>query len=316
MTVETTTEVLAILQLLLTKGLGRKSLWRLFARSKAIGLDLSEAVLLSPKAISDQFALRGTITEAIAEARVPAELLLAALNKNDIQILVGTFKDYPECLKTILGDDAPPVLFAKGNISLLRLKSVGFCGSRRASEKGLRVTGSCAELLAEKGFNVVSGYANGVDLPAHGAALTSGDTTTFVLAEGILRFKVKAEVSGFLENEKYVAVSEFLPNIPWEAHNAMQRNKTICGLSRAMILIEAGLSGGTFAAGEEALKLRLPLFVVDYADPPASAEGNPHFLKNGAIPLRNGRSSLETLLDTLSKERPLQDTCQLQISAG
>lgn len=61
----------------------------------------------------------------------------------------------------------------------------------------------------------------------------------------------------------------------------MKRNSTIIGLSDAMILVESGLSGGTFAAGEETLKRSRPLFVVDFASPEASAEANPFFIERG-----------------------------------
>ena len=66
----------------------------------------------------------------------------------------------------------------------------------------------------------------------------------------------------------------------------MKRNGTIVGLSDAMVLVESGASGGTFAAGTEALKRDHPLFVVDFAEPGSSAEANPHFIDHGGIPIR------------------------------
>jgi len=52
-----------------------------------------------------------------------------------------------------------------------------------------------------------------------------------------------------------------------------------------MILVESGLTGGTFAAGEETLKRNRPLFVIDFADPGPSAEANPHFINHGGMPI-------------------------------
>jgi len=149
----------------------------------------------------------------------------------------------------------------------------------------------------------VSGYANGTDLAAHCGALAVNGATTFVLGEGILNFRTKPEVAELLNEENYVAVSEFSPQMKWKVRNAMQRNRTICGLSNAMIMIESNLSGGTFAAGEIILKLNQPLFVVHYAEPPKSAEGNRHFLDRSAKPLqknREGKPNLKAVFEVLA----------------
>ena len=88
-----------------------------------------------------------------------------------------------------------------------------------------------------------------------------------------------------------VVVSEFPPNLPWSVQNAMQRNRTICGLVNALIVIEAGTTGGTWEAGLSALRLGVPLFVLDYSDPAPSGMGNPALLRKGgqALPCRPGQ---------------------------
>ena len=158
--------------------------------------------------------------------------------------------------------------------------------------------------LSRHGINVVSGYAQGVDLAAHKAALESGGTTTFVLAEGILKFKLKQEIKDLITDENYVVISQFLPKLTWLTRNAMQRNKTICGLSNAVVIIESGLAGGTFEAGKAALELKRPLFVLEYAHPPVSAEGNIYFIRRGAKTLRkrNGHPYLEELLHVVEND--------------
>jgi DNA protecting protein DprA len=226
------------------------------------------------------------------------------LHRQGVQILVRGKPDYPARLTQVLGETAPPVLFAKGNLSILERKTVGFCGSRKTSAKGLRIARESARLLAESDINIASGYANGTDLAAHCGALAVNGATTFVLVEGILNFRIKPEVAELLNEENYVAVSEFPPEIKWIARNAMQRNRTICGLSDAMIMVESGLSGGTFAAGETTLQLNQPLFVVEYAEPPKSAEGNRYFLDKDARPLlgnRKGKPLLDAVFEILAK---------------
>ena len=79
----------------------------------------------------------------------------------------------------------------------------------------------------------------------------------------------------------------------------MKRNSTIIGLSKAMILIEAGRTGGTFAAGEESLRTNTPLFVIDYAKPEVSAEANPYFISRGGHPIR-GKKGIPCLSGVFS----------------
>ena len=304
----------AILQLLLTRGIGPKSLHKIMLRLEAMHTSPADLVNRPASEISRQFGLRLDLAEQVAGCKDESLHLFEKLAQEEVQILPSSSDDYPVSLRTILKDSAPPVLFVRGNRRLLSGPTVGFCGARNASDRGLSVANLLSELLGQHGFNVASGYAAGVDLAAHKSALESGGTTTFVLSEGILRFKPKPEIAHLLSDQNFVVISQFLPQIPWEAHYAMQRNSTILGLSRGMVLVESGLSGGTFAAGEECLKLGVPLFVVDYATPPSSAEGNSYFLGKGAIPLRNGRTSFDTLIEALREDTKPPD--QLKLSFG
>jgi predicted Rossmann fold nucleotide-binding protein DprA/Smf involved in DNA uptake len=86
-------------------------------------------------------------------------------------------------------------------------------------------------------------------------------------------------------------VSEFFPENHWIAGRAMQRNRTICALSRALVLIEARATGGTFAAGEVALAMGVPLFTADYSTQLESNNGNRILLARGAVRLRQSRAT-------------------------
>jgi DNA processing protein len=246
---------------------------------------------------------------AVAALREPDDETLGTwqrLEAESVKILVRGQAGYPERLHRLLRDTAPPLLFLLGGLDLFERPAVGFCGSRRASAKGLRAAHDCAHLLAQQQFNIISGYAHGVDLAAHRAALEAGGTTTVVLAEGILHFQVKSEIRDMLsagDFSRLSVLSEFPPGLSWRAHNAMTRNRTICGLSHAMIVIESGPDGGTFEAGKAALELGEPLFCIDYAETPPAAAGNPYFLKNGAFSLRRARTGEPNLSKLISVVR-------------
>jgi len=212
------------------------------------------------------------------------------LLEHNVRVLSIIDPVYPEALRKALGESAPVLLLCLGNLELLKDVSVGFCGSREASEKGIATARDSATLLANDKINIVSGFAAGVDMNAHRAALAAGGTTTVVLAEGILRFRVKKEIRDVWDESRTLVVSEFGPNLPWSVSHAMQRNKTICGLSRAMILIEARSTGGSVQAGRDCLKMGLPLFAAVYEGSPESATGNEELLRNGAKRLMKSRA--------------------------
>jgi len=218
---------------------------------------------------------------------------------------------YPKSLREVLGKSAPPVLSYIGNPGLLNGFGVGFCGSRNASVKGLNVASMTARDLARAGAIVVSGYARGVDLEAHVASLEAGGRTILVLAEGIMNFrrtKLESNLGININYEKVLVISEFLPYDKWSVSRAMQRNKTIIALSKALIVIEASKTGGTIEAGKAALKLGVPVFAALYGqDQDKWSEGNRLLFEMGARKFgRLPNSDLPNttvILDTIYKNR-------------
>ena len=303
-----------LLQLMLSKGIGNATIKKILEdvvlcnnhsfEDYCKDSVLLQGVLFRPKSISK-------IMESVISNESIAERIVKKLDNQGITVITEADEHYPVKLKTRLGKECPPVLFLKGNVELLHSCSVGFCGSRKVSDKGIVITKQCASQLVDNDITVVSGYAGGTDIAAHKTALKDGGNTVFVLAEGILEYKEKNEVREYLNEHNHLFVSQFLPNAKWSASNAMRRNSVIIGLSKAMILVEAGKTGGTFAAGEESLKRNLPLFVIDYAKPEVSAEANPYFIQSGGNPIRSraGQPNLDAVIglpDTFIEGNNLQ----------
>jgi DNA processing protein len=205
-------------------------------------------------------------------------------------------EDYPESVALAYGRKAP-VLHMIGNLGLLTAPGIGFCGSRNASEKGLETTADCAEQAGIAGFTVVSGNAAGVDFVAHHTALKNGGSTIMVLPEGIDHFRIKRNLIDVWDWNRVLVISQFEPSAIWKSFRAMDRNKVIIALSRAMIVLEAGETGGTLNAGLTTLAMGKPLFVAVYQQMDQMAVGNALLLDKGARPLAKskttGRANLE-----------------------
>ena len=90
--------------------------------------------------------------------------------------------EYPARLRE--ADDAPPVLYVKGDLSPANGWSLSVVGTRRPTPYGRQVAEELSTHLAANGVCIVSGLARGVDAVAHRAALQSGGKTVAVMASG------------------------------------------------------------------------------------------------------------------------------------
>lgn len=206
---------------------------------------------------------------------------------------------YPERLRAILASRAPERIFVIGNVALLGEHAVSFCGARDASTKGIEAAALCARTAVKNDFVVTSGNARGVDRATHREALINGGGTILVLPEGMDHFRIAPELKDVWDWDRVLVISQFDPKTIWRSYHAMERNKLIMALSCAMIVVEAGEKGGTRAAGEDALKLKIPLFAVDYGFDETVAPGNRVLIAKGAKRLKKSRETGEPNLSVL-----------------
>ncbi|MGI6379455.1 MAG: DNA-processing protein DprA [Anaerolineae bacterium] len=204
------------------------------------------------------------------------------------------------------------VLQCKGAMALLGSPGVAVVGSRHTPTEGIQAAREISLHLVSRGMNIVSGYARGVDQEAHNAALDAGGTTTMVLSYGIQRLAVGGLLASGLEDARCLAVSPFPPRSGWSAGAAMARNKLVCLLSKAVVVVASGrkrdASGrmsGTFHAAESAREMGRQVFVLDpsYFDEPP--EGNVALLRAGAVPIPPSYSSeYAPVLERIAGSRP------------
>ncbi len=187
------------------------------------------------------------------------------LKTQGVEFIYPRHPDFPPHLLEIA-----PMLFIKGQRKLLNSDGIAIVGSRHVSDTGICVARKLAVELANAELNVVSGYAKGVDSEAHLGALAAEGTTTMVLPYGIKELRQKSAFKDFDWQRDVLVVSQFDPDVKWLARNAMVRNKLVCGLSKAVVVIESGLErdtqgkmSGTFNTAQTALSMNLPLFVLN-----------------------------------------------------
>ena len=161
---------------------------------------------------------------------------------------------YPPALAAIV--DPPAVLWLRGTpASLVDRPAVAIVGSRAATPYALEVAGELAIDLASRGLTIVSGLARGVDSAAHRGALAGGGETIAVLGSGVDVMYPPEHAPLACAIERCGAVmSELAPGTPPNAIFFPQRNRIISGLSRAIVVIEAGEKSGSLITARCALE--------------------------------------------------------------
>lgn len=215
------------------------------------------------------------------------EMIENYCNEKNISIISYDDENYPENLRNI--DDPPAVLFCTGDISLLlKQPAVSVVGTRKASEYSLKVTDIICRNLAEDGFVIVSGFANGIDSAAHNAAVKAGGKTIAVIGCGndVEYPKGSIERRNDIISSGGLIVSEYLPGTIPRSANFPKRNRILAALGLGTLIIQAPAKSGSLITAELALGMGKDIFCIPPTDIfDKSYEGVVKYLREGAIPV-------------------------------
>lgn len=213
-------------------------------------------------------------------SRDPAEEL-ARLDKLGGRAVTVRDDEYPPLLKEIL--HPPPVLFVRGDLTGCRAGGVAVVGSRKFSPYGRRKAEELGRALGQAKVSAISGLARGVDTAVHSGALAAGGHTVGVMGCG-LDVAYPPENAELMQRmaAQGALVSEFPLGTAPSAGNFPGRNRIISGLSRAVVVVEAGLrSGALITARHAADQGREVLAMPGPVDSPSS-QGCHALIENGA----------------------------------
>lgn len=270
----------------------RMTLGRQRALLEAYG-SASAVLQADPADIAARFGERAR--EALAEGPPPA-LLEATLRwlEGDHHHLIAISDDaYPPLLREIAA--APTVLYAAGRLELLGNAAVAVVGSRNATALGKRDAQAIAQALSEAGVTVVSGLALGIDSAAHRGGLAGPASTIAVLGTGIdqayprsnAALQEQIAASGLLLSEFWLGTAP----IGW---NFRRRNRLISGLSRGVLVVEAGRPSGSLVTTKYALEQNRDVFALPGSVHSPLSKGC-HWL------IRQGATLVESAADILAE---------------
>lgn len=203
-------------------------------------------------------------------------------------------ENYPNLLREI--DTAPPLLFVRGSLSVLRGRLLSVVGSRKASIYGTRNAFWLARELSNAGLHITSGLANGIDTRAHEGALDGSGKTIAVVGTGIDRvYPARNAALGERIAEKGAIVSEFpLGTAPYP-NNFPRRNRIISGLAEGTVVIEGSIKSGSLITARLAMEQNRDVFALPGLIGSRGSRGCHRLIKQGAKLVEDPADILEEL---------------------
>lgn len=220
----------------------------------------------------------------IDEPLIRAEVELKYDSEHNIQALALNDDRYPQRLKNV--DDAPIVLFYKGNANLNAQRVINIVGTRQCTVYGQDLIRKFVAELKDLCPNtlIVSGLAYGVDINAHRFALQNGFETIGVLAHGLDTLYPSAHRQTANEMiHQGGLLTEFLTMTNADKINFVRRNRIVAGMSDACILVESAAKGGGLITTEISQSYGRDVFAFPGRIGDQYSEGCNHLIRdNGA----------------------------------
>lgn len=225
------------------------------------------------------------------------------LNKS-IRFITIYDEDYPERLKEL--PNMPYALYVKGKLPEDDVPSVAIIGARNCSEYGTFMANSFGEVLAEKGINIISGMARGIDGISQRGALNKNGRTYAVLGCGVDvcypmgNYKLYKEIP-----ENGGLLSTFPPGTEPLKRHFPERNKIVASLADLLLVIEARQKSGTSITVDLAIRMGKDVYAVPGRLTDRLSDGCNLLIKEGAGIALSPEDILKELTVIWNQKKPL-----------
>lgn len=240
-----------------------------------------------------------------------AEAELKYMQEHGIRGITLNNDDYPQRLQEC--QDAPIILYYKGNSDLNQAKIVSIVGTRHITPYGQDLTrrfvtdlrAYCPKLL------IVSGLAYGVDINAHRYALENKYETIGVLAHGldqIYPFRHRETAAEMLNHGGLL--TEFMTLTNADKPNFVRRNRIVAGMADAVVLVESAAKGGGLITAEIAQSYGRSVFAFPGRVDAEFSKGCNNLIRdNGAGLISNAEDFVRAMdwMDEVHRQQALAD---------
>jgi DNA processing protein len=285
-------------------------------KCKAVGDILAKKLIVNVGDVSQIFKEKGTRLSKIngignhvlkhlfdeKNIKLAAEEL-KYVQENRISYSYFLEDNYPTNLQHCI--DSPILLFQDGNIDFSNQKIISIVGTRNMSSYGRDFCNQLVKDLAQYNPIIVSGFAYGVDICAHKAAVKNNLQTVAVLAHGLDEIYPKVHkkyINQVSENGGFL--TEFWHNETPLRENFLKRNRIVAGVSKATIIIESAAKGGSLVTADIANSYDKDVFAVPGRTTDLYSKGCNNLIKNNRAFLLNSAEEIVKMLNWDLHEKP------------
>lgn len=242
------TEEQALIALKLINGIGDRigrKLIQHFGSAQEVFHASKKAFLLESQFTTRTYELLQNRSAALDRAKKE----IAFTEQNGVSI-IGILDDrFPRRLRHC--NDAPFVLFVKGNVDLNPDRVVSIVGTRSASSVGKAAVEKLVGGFKRSNTLIVSGLAHGIDGASHQEALDNDLSTVCVLAHGLDRiYPPEHQKMAFEMLERGGWISDYLSETNPDKGNFPERNRIVAGMCDALVVVESKRKGGSMISAE------------------------------------------------------------------
>jgi DNA processing protein len=289
-------------------GVGPISLKRLYQHFGSVALAWNAPDI----AIAEVAGFGKKLMVAVQEGRSqinPEALFTEHIQKNP-HFWTPSDPEYPRSLWEI--PSPPPLLYYRGQVNLAEnqgnIPTIAIVGTRNPTDHGKRWARRLSTLLAQQGFTIVSGMAEGIDGEAHQSCLKAGGRTIAVLGTGVdvVYPSHHRQLHADIQKQGLVISEHPAGTQPNKAHFP-SRNRIIAGLSRATIVIEAPERSGSLITARYANEFGGDIYALPNSPDIAAARGCLQLIHQGAEIIVSEEKLLEMLgaIPSLDKSVPV-----------
>ncbi|MDE6621514.1 MAG: DNA-processing protein DprA [Lachnospiraceae bacterium] len=209
---------------------------------------------------------------------------------------------FPEKLAEI--PDPPFGIFYKGKLPDRRIPAVALIGARKCSEYGRVMAERFAKGFAERGVNIISGMAIGIDGISQAAALKAGGNSYAVLGCGVDVIYPRSNEALYRQLvEKGGVLSEYPPQMEPRPALFPPRNRLISALADVVLVVEAREKSGTLITVDMALEQGREVYTIPGRCTDSLSTGCNRLIRQGAAVAVTPEDIIEDMLwETILKK--------------
>jgi DNA processing protein len=290
-------------------------------KCKAVGDILAKKLIMHVGGVSEIFKEKSAVLSKINGIGVhvlkhlfdPKNIQLAEqeyrhMKEKGIAYFYFLDDDYPKNLQHCI--DSPLLLFREGNFDFSNTRIISIVGTRNMTSYGRDFCRQLVQDISKYNPIIVSGFAYGVDICAHKAAIENKLQTMAVLAHGMQYVYPKAHkkyINSVIENGGLL--SEFWHDDPPLRAHFLKRNRIVAGISEATIIIESASKGGSLVTADIANSYDRDVFAVPGRINDIMSQGcNDLIYRNKAHLLQSSEDIVKMLNWDISKAIPPKQT--------